>query len=123
MENQKLLQKILENTNKIFARLDHIEQDFGSRLDYIEKSFGSRLDNLEHIAKNHSERLQSIENVVTRIEKEHGDSIRVLFDYFVDQDKKHQEINFEINRLNENLELHNSRIFALEFYKEKLASK
>ena len=64
MENQKLLQKILENTNKIFARLD-----------YIEKSFGSRLDNLEHIAKNHSERLQSIENVVTRIEKEHGDSI------------------------------------------------
>lgn len=58
MENQELLQQILENTNKIFTRLDK----------------------LEHISKDHSERLQSIENIVTRIEKEHGDSIRVLLD-------------------------------------------
>lgn len=101
MENQKLLQEILKNTKQITTRLDV----------------------LEHIGKEHGERLQSIENIVTRIEKDHGDSIRVLFDYFVDQDKKHQKINSEINRLNENLNVHNSRIFALEFYKEKLASK
>lgn len=134
MENQKLLQEILKNTKQITTRLehieqsfgqrlDHIEQDFGSRLEHIEQGFGQRLDVLEHIGKEHGERLQSIENIVTRIEKDHGDSIRVLFDYFVDQDKKHQKINFEINRLNENLDVHNSRIFALEFYKEKLASK
>lgn len=124
MENQELLQQILENTNKISTRLDYIEKHFGSRLDHIEQNFGSRLDKLEYIAKDHSERLQSIENIVTRIEKDHGDSIQILFDYFVDQDKKNQKINSKINQLNKNLDVHNSRIFALEFYKEKkLASK
>lgn len=145
MENQKLLQEILKNTKQITTRLDHIEQsfgqrldhveqgfgsrldhikqDFGSRLDHIEQNFGQRLDVLEHIGKEHGERLQNIENIVTRIEKDHGDKIQVLFDYFVDQDSKNKKISSKLHKLCKKSDEHDTRIFALEFYKEKLASK
>lgn len=57
------------------------------------------------------------------MEKEHGEKLQVLFDYFVDQDEKHKDINLKINNLEEKFNNHDSRIFALEFYKEeKLAS-
>ncbi len=57
------------------------------------------------------------------MEKEHGDKIQVLFDYFVDQDKKHKDTNSKINNLEEKFDNLDTRIYALEFYKEeKLAS-
>lgn len=133
------LDKVEENTEKRFAnieskledynqRLDYIEKTHGekfasieSRLDYIEKSHGERLQNIE---KTHGERLQNIENIVTRIEKEHGEKIQILFDYFVDQDSKNKRINSKLHRLYKKSDEHDTRIFALEFYKsEKLASK
>lgn len=135
MENRELLLKILKNTEDLKTKTDNIEADFNSRflniesrLDGIEKNHDERFANIEsrldYIEKNHGERLQNIENIVTRIEKEHGEKIQVLFDYFVDQDSKNKKINSKINKLFKKSDEHDTRIFALEFYKaEKLASK
>lgn len=142
MENKELLLQILKNTEYLKTRLDKVEENtekrfaniesklenYNQRLDYIEKSHGEKFASLEsrldYIEKNHGERLQNIENIVTRIEKEHGEKIQILFDYFVDQDSKNKRINSKIHRLCKKSDEHDTRIFALEFYKsEKLASK
>lgn len=128
MENKELLLQILKNTEDLKTRLDKVEENsekrfvnLESRLDYIEKNHGERLQNIE---RTHGERLQNIENIVTRMEKEHGEKIQILFDYFVDQDSKNKRINSRIHRLCKKSDEHDTRIFALEFYKsEKLASK
>ena len=113
MQENDLLLEILDNTKEIKTRLNNIE--------HIVTNHGKRLQNIE---KSHGERLQNIENIVTRMEKEHGDKLQVLFDYFVDQDEKHKNIQADITNLKINLDNQNTRIFALEFYKnEKLASK
>lgn len=98
MENKEILLQILENTKQLNTRLYNIEKTYG-------------------------ERLTKIENIVTRMEKEHGEKLQVLFDYFVDQDEKYKDINLKIDNLKEKSNNHDTRIFALEFYKEeKLAS-
>ncbi|MCI9286756.1 MAG: hypothetical protein HFJ57_02030 [Clostridia bacterium] len=150
MENKELLLQILKNTEdlktrldkveensekrfvNLESRLDHIEKTHGERLQNIEKTHGERLQNiekthgerLENIENTHGKRLQNIENIVTRMEKEHGEKIQILFDYFVDQDSKNKRINSRIHRLCKKSDEHDTRIFALEFYKsEKLVSK
>ncbi len=139
MENKELLLQILKNTEDLKTRLDKVEENsekrfvnLESRLDHIEKTHGERLQNiekthgerLENIENTHGKRLQNIENIVTRMEKEHGEKIQILFDYFVDQDSKNKRINSRIHRLCKKSDEHDTRIFALEFYKsEKLVSK
>lgn len=109
MENKEILLQILENTKQLNTRLDNIEKTYDERFEKLEKD--------------HGERLTKIENIVTRMEKEHGEKLQVLFDYFVDQDEKHKDINLKIDNLEEKSNNHDTRIFALEFYKEeKLAS-
>lgn len=128
MENKELLLQILKNTEDLKTRLDKVEENsekrfvnLESRLDHIEKTHGERLQNIENT---HGKRLQNIENIVTRMEKEHGEKIQILFDYFVDQDSKNKRINSRIHRLCKKSDEHDTRIFALEFYKsEKLVSK
>lgn len=124
MQENDLLREILNNTKEINTKLSTIEKtqkEHGDRLQYIEKNHGERL---QHIEKSHGERLQSIENIVTRMEKEHGERIQVLFDYFTDQDQKYKETISQIRKLQEKSDSHDTRLFALEFYKEeKLASK
>ncbi len=139
MENKELLLQILKNTEDLKTRLDKVEENsekrfvnLESRLDHIEKTHGERLQNiekthgerLENIENTHGKRLQNIENIVTRMEKEHGEKIQILFDYFIDQDSKNKRINSRIHRLCKKSDEHDTRIFALEFYKsEKLVSK
>lgn len=139
MENKELLLQILKNTEDLKTRLDKVEENsekrfvnLESRLDHIEKTHGERLQNiekthgerLENIENTHGKRLQNIENIVTRMEKEHGEKIQILFDYFVNQDSKNKRINSRIHRLCKKSDEHDTRIFALEFYKsEKLVSK
>ena len=139
MENKELLLQILKNTEDLKTRLDKVEENsekrfvnLESRLDHIEKTHGERLQNIEkthgerlqNIENTHGKRLQNIENIVTRMEKEHGEKIQILFDYFVDQDSKNKRINSRIHRLCKKSDEHDTRIFALEFYKsEKLVSK
>lgn len=142
MENKELLLQILKNTEDLKTRLDKLEEntekrfanieskleDYNQRLDYIEKNHGEKFASIEsrldYIEKNHGERLHNIENIVTRMEKEHGEKIQILLDYFVDQDSKNEKINSKINELFKKSDEHDTRIFALEFYKsEKLASK
>ena len=95
MENKEILLQILENTKQLNTRLYNIEKTYG-------------------------ERLTKIENIVTRMEKEHGEKLQVLFDYFVDQDEKYKDINLKIDNLKEKSNNHDTR---MEFYKEeKLAS-
>lgn len=123
MENKELLLQILENTKQLNARLDNIEKTYDKRFESLETRLDNFEQHLDYIEKDHGERLTKIENIVTRMEKEHGDKIQVLFDYFVDQYKKHKDINLKIDNLEEKFNNHDSRIFALEFYKEeKLAS-
>ena len=139
MENKELLLQILKNTEDLKTRLDKVEENsekrfvnLESRLDHIEKTHGERLQNIEkthgerlqNIENTHGKRLQNIENIVTRMEKERGEKIQILFDYFVDQDSKNKRINSRIHRLCKKSDEHDTRIFALEFYKsEKLVSK
>ena len=132
MENKELLLQILKNTEDLKTRLDKVEENsekrfvnLESRLDHIEKTHGERLQNIEkthgerlqNIENTHGKRLQNIENIVTRMEKEHGEKIQILFDYFVDQDSKNKRINSRIHRLCKKSDEHDTRIFALEFYK------
>lgn len=113
MDNEKLLLQILDNTRKI-----------NERLDYIEKEHGKRLQNLENIVRDHSEHLQSIENSLIFIEHDHGEKLQVLFDYFTDQDTKYKETKFDIQKFETKLDNLDSRLFALEYYKnDKLTSK
>lgn len=113
MREKELLSEILNNTKEIKETLD----EHSKRLTSLE-------NNVTSIKKEHGERLTSLENIVTLMQKEHGEKLQVLFDYFVDQDNKHKDINSEIFKLNKTLDRHDSRIFALEFYKkEKLASE
>lgn len=101
MENKEILLQILENTKQLNTRLDNIEITYDERFE------------------NFSERLTKIENIVTRMEKEHGEKLQVLFDYFADQDEKHKDINLKIDNLEEKSNNHDTRIFALKFYKEE----
>ena len=146
MDNEKLLLQILDNTKKINKRLDHIEKnhgkrlqnleislsriekDHGERLQNIENSYGKRLQNLENsmarIEKDHGERLKNIENSLIYIEHTHGEKLQVLFDYFTDQDTKYKETKFDIQKFETKLDNLDSRLFALEYYKnDKLTSK
>lgn len=66
MENKEILIQILENTKQLNTRLNNIEKTYDERFE------------------NFGERLTKIENIVTRMEKEHGEKLQVLFDYFVD---------------------------------------
>ena len=109
-------------------RIDEVETNLSKRIDNVEANLSKRIDNVEkrldHIEKDHGKRLENIENTVARIEKEHGEKIQVLFDYFVNQDLKYQKTNTQIQKIQKELDSHDSRIFALEFYKkEKLNSK
>ena len=109
-------------------RIDEVETNLSKRIDEVETNLSKRIDNVEkrldHIEKDHGKRLENIENTVARIEKEHGEKIQVLFDYFVNQDLKYQKTNTQIQKIQKELDSHDSRIFALEFYKkEKLNSK
>lgn len=123
MENKEILLQILENTKQLNTRLDNIEKTYDKRFESIEKRLDNFEQHLDYIEKDHGERLTKIENIVTRMEKEHGEKLQVLFDYFVDQDEKHKDINLKIDNLEEKSNNHDTRIFALEFYKEeKLAS-
>lgn len=124
MENNELLLQILKNTEDLKTRLDKVEENTEKRFANIESKLENYNQRLDYIEKNHGERLQNIENIVTRIEKEYGEKIQILFDYFVDQDSKNKRINSKIHRLCKKSDEHDTRIFALEFYKsEKLASK
>lgn len=139
LEIVSITKEILTNSKKlqedIIKRLDCLEKTvaqntitFNQRLDGIETNLSKRIDNVEkrldHIEKDHGKRLENIENTVARIEKEHGEKIQVLFDYFVNQDLKYQKTNIQIQKIQKELDSHDSRIFALEFYKkEKLNSK
>lgn len=124
MENNELLLQILKNTEDLKTRLDKVEENTEKRFANIESKLENYNQRLDYIEKNHGERLQNIENIVTRIEKEHGEKIQILFDYFFDQDSKNKRINSKIHRLCKKSDEHDTRIFALEFYKsEKLASK
>ena len=124
MENKELLLQILKNTEDLKTRLDKVEENTEKRFANIESKLENYNQRLDYIEKNHGERLQNIENIVTRMEKEHEEKIQILFDYFVDQDSKNKRINSKIHRLFKKSDEHDTRIFALEFYKsEKLASK
>ena len=139
LEIVSITKEILTNSKKlqedIIKRLDCLEKTvaqntitFNQRLDGIETNLSKRINNVEkrldHIEKDHGKRLENIENTVARIEKEHGEKIQVLFDYFVNQDLKYQKTNTQIQKIQKELDSHDSRIFALEFYKkEKLNSK
>ena len=119
---------VAKNTITFNQRLDGIETNLSKRIDEVETNLSKRIDNVEkrldHIEKDHGKRLENIENTVARIEKEHGEKIQVLFDYFVNQDLKYQKTNTQIQKIQKELDSHDSRIFALEFYKkEKLNSK
>lgn len=119
---------VAQNTITFNQRLDGIETNLSKRIDEVETNLSKRIDNVEkrldHIEKDHGKRLENIENTVARIEKEHGEKIQVLFDYFVNQDLKYQKTNTQIQKIQKELDSHDSRIFALEFYKkEKLNSK
>lgn len=94
MNLENMLQQILENTNKMSKTLD-----------------------------NHGERLTQIENIVTRMEAEHGEKLQVLFDYFVTDSTRFQEIKEEIAKINTTLDKHDARLFYLEFHKDKLLSE
>lgn len=141
MDNEKLLLQILDNTRKINERLDYIEKEHGKRLQNLEnivrdhsehlqnienivRDHGERLQNIETIVKGHGEHLQSIENSLIFIEHDHGERLQVLFDYFTDQDTKYKETKSSIQKSENKLDSHDSRIFALEYYKnDKLTSK
>ena len=139
LEIVSITKEILTNSKKlqedIIKRLDCLEKTvsqntitFNQRLDGIEANLSKRINNVEkrldHIEKDHGKCLENIENTVARIEKEHGEKIQVLFDYFVNQDLKYQKTNTQIQKIQKELDSHDSRIFALEFYKkEKLNSK
>lgn len=48
----------------------------------------------------------------------------MLFDYFTDQDTKYKETKFDIQKFETKLDNLDSRLFALEYYKnDKLTSK
>ena len=123
------LSKRIDNVEaNLSKRIDNVEANLSKRIDNVEANLSKRIDNVEkrldHIEKDHGKRLENIENTVARIEKEHGEKIQVLFDYFVNQDLKYQKTNTQIQKIQKELDSHDSRIFALEFYKkEKLNSK
>ena len=123
-----LSKRIDEVETNLSKRIDNVEANLSKRIDNVEANLSKRIDNVEkrldHIEKDHGKRLENIENTVARIEKEHGEKIQVLFDYFVNQDLKYQKTNTQIQKIQKELDSHDSRIFALEFYKkEKLNSK
>ena len=123
-----LSKRIDEVETNLSKRIDEVETNLSKRIDNVEANLSKRIDNVEkrldHIEKDHGKRLENIENTVARIEKEHGEKIQVLFDYFVNQDLKYQKTNTQIQKIQKELDSHDSRIFALEFYKkEKLNSK
>lgn len=146
MEENSLLLEIVTTTKEILNNSRELQENIIKRLDCLEKTvdqniltINQRLDRLEetvnqnmltinqrldYLEENHGKRLENIENIVTKIEKEHGEKIQVLFDYFVNQDLKYQRTNTQIQKIQKELDSHDSRIFALEFYKnEKLNSK
>ena len=123
-----LSKRIDEVETNLSKRIDEVETNLSKRIDEVEANLSKRIDNVEkrldHIEKDHGKRLENIENTVARIEKEHGEKIQLLFDYFVNQDLKYQKTNTQIQKIQKELDSHDSRIFALEFYKkEKLNSK
>ena len=133
---EKLLSQILENTTKTNAtleehtnkliklenRIDKLEAESNKRFRNIE----NRIDKLEAESnkrfQNIEERLTSVENIVTKIELEHGEKIQILFDYFVSNIDNFKEIKQEISKINLKLDDLDNRIYALDFYKRELLS-
>ncbi len=133
---EKLLSQILENTTKTNATLEehtnkliklenHINKleaesnkrfrNIENRIDKLEAESNKRFQNIE-------ERLTSVENIVTKIELEHGEKIQILFDYFVSNIDNFKEIKQEISKINLKLDDLDNRIYALDFYKRELLS-
>lgn len=74
------------------------------------------------ILDEYGERLQRLENIVTRIENEHGEKLQILFDYFTTDSTRFKDLKQELSKINSILDRHDNKIYYLEFHKDKLLS-
>ena len=108
-------QDIEDCIDKLEAKYDQKFQDIQACIDKLKTENNKRFQSIE-------ERLTSIENIVTKIELEHGEKIQILFDYFVSNSDNFKEIRQEISKINLKLDDLDNRIYALDFYKRELLS-
>lgn len=81
------------------------------------------MENLENILVQISKNTNKIYSLLNKqcviLEKQN----RLFLEMYVSNYSKYKELSDEVQNLSETVDKHNSKIFALEFYKEQLVSK
>ena len=100
-----MLETVVQKVDGLDARFDNLE----SRFDNLESRFDNleaRFDNLESRFDELEKDVQSINKVVIRIENDHGEKLKALFDSYVLMYETQKELRSDITNMNALMEKH-----------------
>lgn len=100
MDNEKiynLMEKLYIEMQKGFEKVDKQFQQVDSRID----SLDSKIDSLDNKITNLENELKDVKKVVIKIEHDHGDKLKALFDGFKQNSDKLDRIEAEVTKHDE----------------------
>lgn len=99
--------------------LTTFNNEMNSKMDSFKDEIKSELVNIK-------ERLTSVENTCTVIEKEHGEKLDLLLDYASGNIEKHEEYDKKFNKVDNKLFIHDAKLAIIEgsdVYKKMIKGK
>lgn len=111
------IDKRFDAYDKRFDAIDKRFDAYDKKFDAIDKRFDTydkRFDASEERSNTIQNQLNSLENIVTRMEIEHGNKIQLLLEQTCFLIEQHKEIKESINELNSKFDNHEIRIQILE---------
>lgn len=107
MDSEKiydLMEKLYIEMQKGFEKVDKQFQQVDSKIDSLDSridSLDNRIDSLDNRITNLENELKDVKKVVIKIEHDHGDKLKALFDGFKQNSDKLDRIEAEVTKHDE----------------------
>lgn len=137
MVDPELIEVLSSFKDEIYSKIDSLRDEMISNNNSLRNEMNSNIDSLrdEMISNNNSikaelesikERLTSVENTCTVIEKEHGYKLDLLLEYASANIEKHEEYDKKFNKIDNRLFIHDAKLAIIEgsdIYKKAIKGK
>ncbi len=108
------------------AMRDELKSDMNAMHDELKSDMNSIYSELKKDINSINQRLQSVENICTVIQKEHGEKLDLLLDYASANIEKHEEYDKKIEHFENKFFDHDVRLGIIEgsdWYKKMIKGK